>query len=61
MLKQIRKLCKEKKISIAKMERDLGFARGYIYKLGVSIPTISNAKKIADYLGITIDDMTKGA
>lgn len=57
MHKKIKELCKEKKISINQMEQDLGFSKGYISKLDNSIPSVTNAKKIADYLNVSINDL----
>ncbi len=55
----IKELCKRKGVSINKLEYDLGFAKGYVCKLNASSPSIENAKKIADYFGISIDDLIK--
>lgn len=55
MYQKIKDLCKEKKVSINKLEQDLGFARGYVCKLNSSSPSIGNAKKIADYLQVDIN------
>ena len=41
------------------MEEDLGFAQGYVYKLDKSSPSVDNAKKIADYIGTTVDELIK--
>lgn len=54
---RIKALCKEKKITITKLEQELGFARGYIYKLNSLNPSIENVKKIASYLNVTIDEL----
>lgn len=51
----VKRVCKEKCISIARLERDCGFSNGYIAKLrGDSFP-VDRAKKIADYLGIDVE------
>lgn len=54
MVDKIKIICKAKKITISKLEDDLGFAKGYIYKLDKSSPSVENAKKIADYLHVSI-------
>lgn len=59
MLEKIKELCKAKGIAICKMEEDLGLAQGYVYKLDKSSPSVDNAKKIADYLGTTVDELIK--
>lgn len=55
----IRKLAKEQKITITKIEQDNGFARGLLCKWNNVSPTITNVKKVADYLGVTVDDLIK--
>lgn len=57
MYNKIKEFCKSKKISINKMEQDLGFAKGYISKLNNSSPSVANAKKIADYLHVNINKL----
>lgn len=56
---RIKKLCFARGISISKLEEDLGFTKGYIYKLEKSSPSVDNAKKIADYLNVPIDKLVE--
>lgn len=56
---RIKELCKRKGVSINKLEYDLGFAKGYVSKLNTSIPSVENARKIAEYFGVSIDDLIK--
>lgn len=51
---KIKDLCKKKKVSITKMEKDLGFSNGYIGKLKDKMPT-DRAVMIAEYLGLPDD------
>lgn len=55
MYQRIKELCKQNKISVNKLEQDLGFSKGYVCKLNVSSPSVENAKKIADYLKVDIN------
>ena len=59
---RIKELCKNKHISMNALETELGFAKGYISKLGAggSTPNISKIQKIADYFGVTIDYLMTG-
>lgn len=59
MYSNIKNLCRLKKIPVSRMERDLGFARGYINKLKSVKPSIENVKKIATYLHVSIDELIK--
>lgn len=49
------KMCKERKIPISKLERDLGFSNGYIKKLKTGAFPSDRLQKIADYFGVGID------
>ena len=55
ILKNIKCLCEKKGISIAKLERELGFANATIRGWGNSSPNVDNLKKVADYFGVTVD------
>ena len=53
----IQRLCKEKGVNIAILERDLSLSRGSLYKWDEHPPGIEKVKKVADYLGKTIDEI----
>ena len=57
ILSNIARLCKENGISIAKLERELGFGNATIRGWGSSSPNVDNLKKVADYFGVTIDSL----
>ena len=46
------KVCKERKIPISKLEKDLGFGNGYVKNLKKGLP-VDRALKVADYLGVS--------
>lgn len=50
-------LCKERSISISKLEREVGIGNGTIGKWVNSSPTAENLKKVADYFGVTVDSL----
>lgn len=50
---RIQKLCKERGVSVAQMERDLGFARGSIAKIDAHQPSMSRVSKICNYLNVS--------
>lgn len=50
-------LCKAKNISIAKLERETGLGNATIRTWETSSPSVDRLKKVADYLGVTIDSM----
>lgn len=57
LLTNIRRLCSQKLVSIAKLERATGIGNGTIGRWGTSSPSIENLKKVADYFGVTVDEL----
>ncbi|WP_127060969.1 MULTISPECIES: helix-turn-helix transcriptional regulator [unclassified Veillonella] len=53
----IKKKCKEKGVSIAKLERSVKLSVGSISHWRTSNPKLSNVKAVADYLQCTIDEL----
>lgn len=60
MKERIKQLCKEKGISIKKLENDLGFGNGYVSKLDKSVPSTDKIQAIANYLGTSVDYLISG-
>lgn len=54
---KIKEISKEKKIAISKIERDLGFSRGSIFKWNSVSPSVDKVKKVADYLNVKVDKL----
>lgn len=50
-------LCKERGVSIARLERDLGIGNATIRNWNVSSPTVNKLKFVADYFGVTLDEL----
>lgn len=57
LYENIKKRCKAKGISIAKLERDTKLSVGSISHWRTSEPKVSNVKAVADYLHCTIDEL----
>lgn len=53
----ISNLCKSKNISITKLEREMGFGNSTIRGWAKSSPTVEKLKAVADYFGVTIDEL----
>ena len=53
----IKKLCEEKEISVGKIEKDLQLSNGSICKWNENEPGIRKVQKVADYLGVTIEEL----
>lgn len=54
---KIQKICTERKISIARLEREAGIGNATIRGWKVSEPNTKTIRKVADYLGMTVDDL----
>ena len=57
---RIRELAKEKGITVASIERDLGFAKGSISKIDKNDPSSDRLSKLAAYLDTTSDYILNG-
>lgn len=54
---RVRQLCSEKGLTIQRLEQAAGLTNGCVSKWGVSDPKVSNLKKVADVLGVTVDEL----
>ena len=59
MYSKVKGLCKRNNISISELETELGFSRGSLCKWNVNVPSITKVKAVADYFGVTVDDLLK--
>jgi len=57
MYEKIKEICKGRKITISKLEEDLGISQGSVCKWGVISPSVDKVKKVADYLGVDINKL----
>lgn len=57
LYKKIQKICDSKGLTVSGLEKDLGFSNSTIRKWKNSSPSIENLKKVADYFGITVDEL----
>jgi len=55
LVERIKTLCKEKKITIAELERKTGISNGQIRKWDNSIPGVDKLEAIADYFDVSTD------
>ena len=61
LLENIRRLCSQKPVSIARLERETGISNGTISRWDTSSPTVENVQKVAEYFGVTVDQLLTGA
>lgn len=59
LLKKIEDECKKRNITISALEKEVKLGNATIKGWGESSPKVSNLKKVADYFGLTIDELLK--
>lgn len=59
-VERVKALCKERKIPISNLERNLGFANGYISQLRKGVFPSDRLVKIADYLSVSTGYLLDG-
>ena len=57
----IKKICKERKIPISRLERECNFANGYINGLKKQTVRADRLQKIADYLDVSVEYLMTGS
>ena len=57
MVNTIKELAKRKKTNIAQLERSLGLSQGSIRNWDEKPPSYDKVEKVANYFGITIDEL----
>lgn len=59
-VERVKAICKERKIPISKIERDLGYANGYIGQLKKGVFPADRLQDIAKYLGVSSEYLLNG-
>lgn len=59
-VERVRAICKERRIPISKLEKDLGFSNGYIGQLRKGVFPADRLAAIADYLSVSPDYLMSG-
>lgn len=57
LYERIQKICDSNGITVSKLEKDLSFSNSTIRKWKNSSPSVENLKKVADYFGVTVDEL----
>ena len=52
---KISQLCKEKGVSVARLEKETGISNGTVARWATSSPTVEKLEKVADYFGVSVD------
>ena len=59
-VERVKAICKERKIPISKLERDLGYANGYIGQLRKGVFPDDRLSEIAKYLSVSTEYLITG-
>lgn len=55
--KNIVRLCKERNISVSKLEKEIGLGNATIRTWRTSSPSVDRLKLVADYFNVTMDEL----
>lgn len=56
---RVKQVSREKNTNFTRLEREAGFAKGSICKWKNISPSVSKVKKVADLLGVTVDELIR--
>ena len=59
-VERVKKICKDRKIPISKLEKDLGYSNGYIGQLRKGVFPSNRLVEIANYLNVSTAFLTTG-
>ena len=59
-VERVKQICKDRKIAISRLERDLGFANGYISQLKKGVFPDDRIFMIAEYLSVSVEFIRTG-
>lgn len=59
IFEKIEELCKNQGISVAYLEKKLGFGNGTIRSWTKCSPSVEKIKKVADHFGVSIESILK--
>lgn len=59
-VERVKAICKERRIAISRLEKDLGFSNGYIGQLRKGVLPDDRLRMIADYLNVTTQFLMTG-
>lgn len=57
MVREVKRKCAEKLISVAELERAVALPKNSIYKWDRNVPSVKSVLKVARYLGTTVEEL----
>ena len=61
IFENIQALCRERRISSSRLERETGLGNGTVCRWRQSDPTVTRLKLVADYFGVTLESLLTSA
>lgn len=58
-LTKIRELCKSRGMSLTELEQNVKLSNGTICKWDGKSPGVDNVRKVADFFGVTVDELLR--
>lgn len=58
-VKNVQRLCEANGLTFSKLEKAVGLGNGVIAKWQYGNPRVDRLKLVADYFGVTVDDLLK--
>lgn len=55
----IKTLCKKNCMSISQLEQSVNLGTGSVKRWNENIPSVDKVKRVADYFGVTVDELLK--
>lgn len=59
-VERVKNICKERKIPISQLEKDLGFSNGYVSQLRKGVFPDDRLQMISEYLGVSVSYLMNG-
>ena len=59
LVEKIKSLAKERGLTIAQIETECGIGQKSIYNWDTSMPAVDKVKRVAQKLGVTLDELTE--
>lgn len=60
MVGKIKSLAKERGLTVMQVEEQCGIGKRSIYNWDENVPAVDKVKRVADFFGVTVDELVKG-
>lgn len=59
LFERVQRLCNERKISIARLEKETGLGNATVRGWKTGNPSLKTVKAVADYFGMSVDELMR--